>query len=170
MTTTAKIIAFVVLVVLVGGGAYFVFIKKSSAPEIGVPQDTGNPQGTASGTPAVERSAPNRQGTTNPPSGEKIVGEEDVSGIPKTVVKPGVQNIEISNFAFFPNSIKVNLGTTVIWTNKDSVQHNVISDTGLFRGPLLAKGQVYSFLFSKAGTYTYYCGPHPWMTARIVVE
>ncbi|MEK7608517.1 MAG: plastocyanin/azurin family copper-binding protein [Patescibacteria group bacterium] len=171
MTTTAKIIALVVLVVLLGGGSYFVFMKNDEAPagspEAGTVPENGDAQTGVSGATG---GAPIRKTTVTPPSGEKIVGEEDVSGIPKTVVKPGVQNIEISNFAFFSNSIKVNLGTTVIWTNKDSVRHDVTSDTGLFKSPLLSQGQVYSFLFSKPGTYSYHCGPHPQMTAKIIVE
>jgi amicyanin len=80
--------------------------------------------------------------------------------------------VNIADFAFTPATIKVKLGTTVTWTNKDSVRHDVSPDTESedFKGSeLLAKGESYKFTFAKAGTYTYHCTPHPQMTATVVV-
>ena len=78
--------------------------------------------------------------------------------------------IDIQNFAFAPNETRVTKGTKITWTNRDSVQHNVISDTGIFSGPLLSQGQSYSTTLNTPGTYTYHCGPHPNMKGEIIVE
>lgn len=81
--------------------------------------------------------------------------------------------VEIENYTFTPGNIKVKVGDTVTWTNKDSVQHNVMADKesgDAPNGPLLSKGESYSFTFKKAGTYAYHCGPHPYMKATVTVE
>ncbi|HTE21520.1 MAG TPA: cupredoxin family copper-binding protein [Candidatus Limnocylindria bacterium] len=80
--------------------------------------------------------------------------------------------VEIKDFAFRSASITVKKGTTVTWTNKDSVQHSVVPDTesNAFDGSeLLAKDASYSFTFSVPGTYAYHCGPHPNMTGTVTV-
>jgi plastocyanin len=68
--------------------------------------------------------------------------------------------VTIQNFAFDPSNLTVKTGTTVTWTNLDSVNHTVTSDTGLFDSGELGKGSTFSFTFDKAGVYTYYCIPH----------
>lgn len=71
-----------------------------------------------------------------------------------------VVNISIKGFAFNPDSLTVKVGTTVKWTNDDSVVHTVTSDTGLFDSGDLNPGDVFSFTFTAAGTYAYHCIPH----------
>jgi plastocyanin len=68
--------------------------------------------------------------------------------------------VTIQNFAFDPSNLTVKTGTTVTWTNMDSVNHTVTSDTGLFDSGELGKGSTFSYTFDKAGVYTYYCIPH----------
>jgi plastocyanin len=68
--------------------------------------------------------------------------------------------VNIQNFAFDPGNLTVKTGTTVTWTNMDSVNHTVTSDTGLFDSGELGKGGTFSYTFDKAGVYTYYCIPH----------
>lgn len=81
---------------------------------------------------------------------------------------------EIKDFAFTPTTITVKKGAKVTWTNKDTVQHNVISDDNSqskgLSSELLAQGESYSFTFTEAGTYSYHCGPHPSMTGTVVVK
>lgn len=81
-------------------------------------------------------------------------------------------DVSIENYMFSPMSIKVKVGDTVTWTNKDSVHHNVIADTASAdapNGPLIGKGETYKFTFKKAGTYTFHCAPHPYMHGTVVV-
>lgn len=81
-------------------------------------------------------------------------------------------SVTIKDYAFSPATITVKVGTTVSWTNQDSVRHDVVSDDGSAdgpNGPLLAKGETYKFTFAKAGTFSYHCTPHPYMKAKVVV-
>lgn len=78
----------------------------------------------------------------------------------------------IQNYAFSPAVIKVKVGDTVTWTNQDQVRHDVVNSepsADAPNGPLLAKGETYKFTFTKAGTYTLHCTPHPYMHQIVVV-
>jgi plastocyanin len=76
----------------------------------------------------------------------------------------------IQNFAFNPNSLTVPVGTTVTWINQESTPHDVVSDTGVFTSPRLNTGANYTYTFTQAGEYPYYCGIHPSMKAKIIVQ
>jgi amicyanin len=79
--------------------------------------------------------------------------------------------VSISNYMFSPMAITVKAGTTVTWTNKDSVHHTVTGKTASdgIASPQLAQNQSYSVTFEHAGTYSYYCQDHPYMTATVTV-
>ena len=80
-------------------------------------------------------------------------------------------SVEINNFAFSPATITVKVGTKVTWTNKDSVGHNVVETDGA-DGPksgTFAKGESYSFTYTKAGTFAYECSIHPSMQGKVIV-
>jgi amicyanin len=78
--------------------------------------------------------------------------------------------IEISNFSFKSDIVKIRKGTKVTWTNKDSAKHTVTSDEGDFLdSPLLGQGESYDMVFNEAGTYRYHCTPHPNMLGAVVV-
>ena len=78
----------------------------------------------------------------------------------------------IMNYAFSPASVTVNAGDTVTWTNQDAAAHTVVVSSGpeTFSSPTLQTGQSFSFTFTKAGTYSYYCSIHPDMKASITVS
>ena len=78
--------------------------------------------------------------------------------------------VSIENFNYTPSAIKVKVGTKVTWTNKDSVQHNVVGDSFTdLDGPLLKQGESFSYTFEEAGTYSYHCAPHTYMKGVVVV-
>jgi len=81
------------------------------------------------------------------------------------------QSVMIMNYAFSPSSLTVAPGTTVTWTNMDTAPHTVTVTSGpvKFNSPNLQKGDTYSFTFTTAGTYKYYCAVHPDMTAAVTV-
>lgn len=80
----------------------------------------------------------------------------------------GSTTIDIQNFSFNPATLTVKVGSTVTWTNRDSVNHQIKSD--IFDSNLLDTNQTYSFTFTTAGTYNYFCPPHPSMTGTIIVQ
>ena len=83
-----------------------------------------------------------------------------------------VTNVSIENHAYQPAVITIAKGTTVTWTNKDRVQHDVMPTvkSDAFPGStLLSGGESYSFTFDTPGTYEYYCSPHTFMRGTVVV-
>ena len=69
--------------------------------------------------------------------------------------------VDIKDYAYTRPNIKIAEGTRVTWTNQDTLPHNVMQEPDVFAGPLLAKGERYSFTFTKVGSYPYHCSPHP---------
>ena len=80
--------------------------------------------------------------------------------------------VRIDNFSFGPASLTVGVGTTVTWTNRDDIPHTVVStdDVKTFKSKVLDTDEQFSFTFSKAGTYPYFCSVHPKMTGKVVVQ
>jgi plastocyanin len=60
-------------------------------------------------------------------------------------------------------------GTTITWTNRDDIPHNVVSTERTFKSPVLDTDEQFSHRFDKAGTYKYFCSLHPKMTGQIIV-
>ena len=76
--------------------------------------------------------------------------------------------VTIQGYAFQPQSITIDKGGTVTWTNQDSVVHDVkFSDA---ESPDLKKGGTYSRTFDKAGTFDYICEIHPTMKGTVIVK
>jgi plastocyanin len=88
----------------------------------------------------------------------------------------GAATVNVQNFAFNPASITVPKGTTVIWVNQDTTDHQIVNDAqgtiaqgALFTSNSLPKGASYSFKFDNPGTYPYHCSIHPSMKATVKV-
>ena len=78
--------------------------------------------------------------------------------------------IKIDNFVFGPQAITVSAGTTVTWTNSDDIPHTAVSTDGVFKSKVMDTDDKFSYTFTKAGTYSYYCSVHPKMTGQVVVK
>ena len=77
--------------------------------------------------------------------------------------------VVIDNFSFTPATPSVPVGTTITWTNRDDVPHNVVSTEQKFKSPVLDTDEHFSHRFVAPGAYEYFCSIHPRMTGRIVV-
>ncbi len=89
---------------------------------------------------------------------------------PATTPTPAQANVDISGFAYVPPTLTVSVGTTVTWTNKDSVSHTVTSNDNLFNSGTLATGATFEYTFNQKGIFDYHCSIHPYMTGKIIVE
>lgn len=78
--------------------------------------------------------------------------------------------VKIDNFSFGPATLTVSVGTTVTWTNRDDIPHTVVSNDGVFKSKVLDTDDKFSYTFSKAGTFPYFCSIHPKMTGKVVVQ
>jgi plastocyanin len=77
--------------------------------------------------------------------------------------------VTIDNFTFTPAELKVKVGDTVTWTNHDDIPHTVVS-AGKYRSKTMDTDGTFSFTFTSAGDYKYFCSLHPHMTGMIKVE
>lgn len=76
--------------------------------------------------------------------------------------------VAIRNFGFSPANLQVKAGTTVTWTNYDRTPHTVtFRDSSLKSSGVLNQGDTYSYTFTKAGVYTYYCALHGAMVGQV---
>ena len=81
--------------------------------------------------------------------------------------------VAIRNFSFQPDTVRVKRGTTVTWVNCENATtdaHTSTSVTELWNSPFLPPGSTYSHTFGDAGTFEYFCVPHPFMRGAVVVE
>ena len=83
---------------------------------------------------------------------------------------PPATEVRIDNFSFGPAELTVRVGTTVKWTNRDDIPHTVVSTDKVFKSKVLDTDETFSFTFSTAGTYPYFCSIHPKMTGKVVVQ
>ncbi|MDD5417747.1 MAG: rhodanese-like domain-containing protein [Candidatus Nanoarchaeia archaeon] len=105
--------------------------------------------------------------TTGSTLGEFSDGQD-----PEIETTPGTELTALANivdYDYSPSELHVAVGTTVTWTNEGNMQHTVTSNTGLFDSGLLSNGATFSYAFDTAGTYDYYCIPHPFMIGSVVV-
>ncbi len=104
-----------------------------------------------------------------------VLGIGALGASPKSFVasaqqKPETAEVKIDNFSFGPGALTVPAGTTVTWTNRDDIPHTVVGTDGVFKSKVLDTDEKFSYAFSKAGTYPYFCSIHPKMTGKVVVQ
>jgi plastocyanin len=78
--------------------------------------------------------------------------------------------ITIDNFTFTPKELTVAVGTTVKWVNHDDIPHTIVEKKTSFRSKALDTDDSYSFTFTSAGTFDYFCGLHPHMVGQVIVK
>ena len=92
------------------------------------------------------------------------------SGSTAAASSSGGVAIKMQNIAFDPKDVTVKVGQKITWTNDDSVDHNVTSQSGeSIKSDNFGKGATFSFTPTKAGTIQYVCTIHPGMTATLTV-
>jgi plastocyanin len=81
------------------------------------------------------------------------------------VVKVGHNRLE-------PAELTVAAGKSVSFVNEDEMPggHTLVADDGSFESPPLKKGETWSHVFAKPGTYGYSIKQHPTAKGRIVVQ
>ena len=85
-----------------------------------------------------------------------------------TAGRAGDVAVHIDNFSFAPAQLDVKVGTTVTWTNRDDIPHTVVC-AGKFRSKTMDTDGTFSFTFTEAGEYKYFCSLHPHMTGSVKV-
>jgi plastocyanin len=105
-------------------------------------------------------------------AGTSQARESDTGAQSGSNAVPSALNVTIENLLYEPKEIVVPAGSTVSWVNTDDAPHTVTSAASpqLFNSNTLDTGDKLSFEFKAAGTYSYYCKLHPYMTGKVVVK
>jgi plastocyanin len=83
------------------------------------------------------------------------------------------RSIEMAGMEFVPSCAKVAAGTTVTFTNNDSIAHTVTSDAAqpeTFDSGPLAQGATFTHTFASAETEAIHCTIHPNMHLMVIVQ
>jgi plastocyanin len=82
---------------------------------------------------------------------------------PSSPVQSGNVQIAYRNIAIDPDTVKVKVGSTIKWTNYDSVEHNVTSEGGVqkFASKDFSENGTYEIKANKPGIIHYECTIHP---------
>jgi 3',5'-cyclic-AMP phosphodiesterase len=78
--------------------------------------------------------------------------------------------VRIDNFTFGPALLTVAPGSTVTWVNEDDIPHSVVAEDGAFKSKVLDSQERFSFTFTAAGEFRYFCSLHPHMTGKVIVR
>ena len=110
--------------------------------------------------------------TTRPISAMPIAPSTHMVSIANGASSPGCES---TNECYLPSSLEIISGDTVSWSNEDTAAHTVTSRNsdgpdGVFDSSLFMAGNTFEFTFDKAGTYSYFCMVHPWMTGEVIVN
>jgi plastocyanin len=87
-----------------------------------------------------------------------------------TVAAQDANVVMIDNFTFSPKELIVAVGTTVKWVNHDDIPHTVVNADKLFRSKALDTDDAFSYTFTSAGAFDYFCGLHPHMVGKVIVK
>jgi LPXTG-motif cell wall-anchored protein len=79
-------------------------------------------------------------------------------------------SVTVRDFDFAPSSITVDVGDTVTWTNEGPTPHTATADDGSFDTGVFEAGESRSHTFDQAGTFQYFCQPHPQMRGTVTVR
>jgi plastocyanin len=79
-------------------------------------------------------------------------------------------NVQITDFAFKPEILKIKAGTTINWVNNDSAPHTITSNDAAWDSGKMPKAATYNHQFDKIGTFEYHCAYHSSMKGTVVVS
>ncbi|MGE5690267.1 MAG: cupredoxin domain-containing protein [Pseudomonadota bacterium] len=78
--------------------------------------------------------------------------------------------VGIVKSGFDPARVTITATDSVTWVNRDTVNHQVVSDTGAFASPTLRPGQRYTFTFRDSGQFRYRDALEPAERGTVIVR
>jgi plastocyanin len=193
---TGAIIAVVVVVILIAAAGYFIFVPSSSSPTTSSVNTTTTTTTTTSSTPTTTTTTSSSPTTTTTSStstttttssstitttSNSTTTTTTSSGTPAvvTILMPAGAGNGL-NFSPATVTLVVGVNNTVMWTNQDTVIHNVDFSSApsgytipvnWSPSPNVKPGASTTTLtLTVPGTYSYACDYHSWMRATIIVK
>jgi plastocyanin len=125
----------------------------------------GSSGSAGSSTPASATSAAANPGATSTSGSVLKVATVPQYATPSSSapVASGTVQIAYRNITIQPDVLRVKVGTTLRWTNYDTVEHNVTAKSGpqRFASRTFGEGQTFQVTLTKPGIYHYECTIHP---------
>ncbi|HEV7942128.1 MAG TPA: plastocyanin/azurin family copper-binding protein [Solirubrobacteraceae bacterium] len=122
---------------------------------------SGSPAGASSSTTTTRKaSKPKRETGLEVNTGKT----PDWAKVPASApTQSGTVQIAYRNIAIEPDAVRVKVGSTIKWTNYDSVPHNVVSEGGPmhFSSGNFGEGHTYELKVTKTGVIHYECTLQP---------
>jgi plastocyanin len=78
--------------------------------------------------------------------------------------------VQIKRTGFSPASVTINQNDSVTWTNTDTINHQVVANSGAYASPILAPGKSWTRQFNNGGTFHYHDSLHPSLKGTVVVR
>ena len=162
MSSKVRIVMTVLFLTLLAGSLSAIACGSSSSKSnTPTPGKTVAPAATATKAPAATTTkAPQATGTAAATSAS--------TSTPGAGAKSA--SVTIKDFEFTPATVTIAVGGTVTWTNNGPSTHTATADDGSFDSGNLSQGKTFSHTFQAAGTFTYHCSIHPFMTATVIVQ
>ena len=104
-----------------------------------------------------------------------VVQAPSLAGVAQSTGEAVSVTIHEDRYSFIPSQLTIPTGTTVVWVNDEQAKHTVSADEGQFDSGDQELGVRYTYTFTEAGTYRYFCRYHGdvdgvGMAGTIVVE
>jgi plastocyanin len=148
---------------------YFMIAVGIALLAIGV-SSFATPQSTAASTPCPAAASATPSPGASPTASPSATSEASAKASPAASPTGAACTVEIRDFAFHPAEIEIAAGTTVTWTNNDTVAHTATATDGTFDSGILDPGASFKYTFDKPGTYDFACLIHPKMKGTITVR
>jgi plastocyanin len=79
------------------------------------------------------------------------------------------KTVNITSTAFKPKTVTIAGGDTVTWKNTDTVNHQVVANSGAFASGQIAPKHIYAKRIDTPGTYNYHDALHPILKGTVKV-
>jgi len=106
-------------------------------------------------------------------AGTTTTEQTDTSAAQKPSGGGGATTVDIKDIQFNPKDVTVKAGTTITWTNSDSIPHTVTKTGGPgadFDSGDIDGGATFEQTFDDPGTIDYVCTIHPGQDGTITVK
>jgi plastocyanin len=121
--------------------------------------------------PCAEAAAPaDATPGASPAASPAATADASPAASPETAAAAEECTVDIRDLAFEPADIEIAIGTTVTWTNNDTVPHTATASDGSFDSGVFDPGASFSYTFDEAGMFDYSCLIHPEMQGSVVVR
>ncbi len=122
--------------------------------------------GSSSGTSSSSSSASTAAGaakTSSTPAASVKVTVKPKFATASGPVRSGTVPIAYRNIAIAPDTVRAKVGSTIVWTNYDNVEHNVTSEGGPqpFASKNFGERGTFHVKLLKPGVIHYECTNHP---------